>query len=289
MSKEGDNNDNNNSSNNNHTDDIEVVVDLKECRKRAHVAFWKVANDGVWRLFEQAPTVWSGVDGRYYRADKKMVSHHLEPLYWGVFVTLFLFTTFRVSGSRMYTRFRDQLWAAHNKNKNNNSTNIRPTSPGANGHANTSANASAYTQKKPPQPWKSYLDQQAEKTRATQQDLLDLPADVLLSVACGCSSVLWLSQPTRMRHDFVAAPLCPGKSVVAEIFCPDMEHAFRRHVDARLLTPDIIQSDDTMGMFFALVKNCRTRADFVAHQQQQGVVKRPDVIPYPGLDGVRRR
>ena len=250
--------------------DAQSAKALKECRKNARIAFWNVAKEGLWKLIEQAPPQWSGPEERFYRTEKNIISKHVEPIYWGAVASLALFATFRLSGSRLYSRFRESF--------------VKKTStvPTSNMQRNT------FAQTKEPEQWRSYLDQQSDKTSATQKELFELPADIIISITCGCSAILLLSQPKQIKYDFIEAPLNPGKSVVTDIFCPAMISAYKKSVDPRVVTKDNLQNDDTINMFLSFVKNCRTRSEYVAYREQLGTVKRPEVIPYPGIEGVRR-
>lgn len=240
--------------------------DLNECRRKARKAFWKVASAGFWRLVDQAPAVYrSPMEGRFYRHERALLTQHAEPLYWGVFTTVFLFLTFRISGSRFYSRIRDNLFST-----------VKKSAP-------TSQQTTQRAQ------WKSYSERQAAQSKVEQKDLYELPLDLLISLCCGGSAVLWLLPRAQIRSDFIAAPLQPGKSLVADLLCPDMDQVLRREVDPRILTPEVIaDKDDSLALFLAFCQNCRTRQEFIAHQLQKGTVRRPDVIPYPGLEGVRR-
>ena len=250
---------------------------IKECRKNARIAFWKVAKEGAWTLIEQGPSTWTGPDERFYRYEKKIVTKHVEPIYWGAVASLALFATFRLSGSRLYSRFLESFVKK---------STASPTSK-LSGSSNTST-GSTYAQTKKPEQWKSYLDKQAEKTTESQKELFELPTDIIISITCGCSAILLLSQPQQMKNDFIEAPLNHGKSVVTDIFCPSMISAYQKSVDPRIITKENLQNDDTINMFLSFVKNCRTRSEYIASAKQVGTVKRPDVIPYPGLYGVRR-
>jgi hypothetical protein len=242
------------------TNNNELPNELKECRNKARKAFWKVASSGFWRLLDQAPPLYSSpTAGRFYRHERALFALHAEPFYWGAFTTIFLFLTFRVSGSRFYSRFRESL----------------------------SAKKSAPPQQRPQ--WKSYSERLAAQTKVEQRDLYELPMDILISLCCGGSAVLWLLPRAKIQSDFVAAPLQPGKSLVADLLCPEMDQVLRRAVDPRILTPDVVaDKDDSLALFLAFCQNCRTRQEFIAHQQQLGTLRRPEVIPYPGLEGVRR-
>jgi hypothetical protein len=248
-------------------------ADLKEIRKNARSSFWKVSQQSAWQVIEKAPSIWSGPEDRFYRTEKKIITKHVEPIYWGSFVSLFLFTTFRLSGSRLYSRFRESFVKKQP---------VTTTTTSSTKHTST------YAQTKKPEQWKSYLDQQAERTREAQKDLLELPTDIIISITCGCSAILLFSQPKQIKKDFIEMPLQPGKSVVTDIFCPNIEAVYRKHVDPRILTKDSIETDDSMNLFLSFIKNCHTRSEYIQYQKQLGTIKRPDVIPYPGLDGVRR-
>jgi hypothetical protein len=239
----------------------EKAAELKALCKEARLAFWRAARVGFARLVEEAPAAWNSSDGRLYRTEKKVLAHHLEPLYWGAFVSVFLFGTFRISGSRWYARFRETNWKQ------------RATSSASNSNCSTAQ-------------WKSFLDQRAEKEKFLQDETMQLPTDFFVSVMCGMSSVVWLSQPQRAGRDLAESPLIPGKSVVVDCFCNEMEEAFNQSVDPRILTESVIENDDTLRTFVSMVKNCRIRADYISSQREQGN-RNPDVIPYPGLDGIR--
>lgn len=250
---------------------------LKELIQKARSAFWSVAKDGFSQLIEEAPAAWGGPEARFYRAEKKIITEHLEPFYWGAFVTIFLFGTFRVSGSRWYARFRETSNFHTGRNNHKLATGNTPS---------TSSNLQQQQQQKLPE-WKSYLDQRADKEKHMRDEALRLPTDLLVSLMCGFSSIIWLSKPSQMKKDLAEAPLVSGKSVVSEFLCHDMEAAFNRHVDPKILTKDIMKQDDTLVTFLTFVKNCRLRSDYIRAREKDGS-RRPDVIPYPGLDGVRR-
>ena len=254
----------------------ELEEELKKCRDSARKQFWRVASKGFWRYLEEAPNVWPGPEGRFYRQERAMVQKHAEPFYWGAFVTLFLFTTFRVSGSRFYSRFREKLFPPKKQ-------------------ASTTTTTSPVKTQRPQ--WKSYLDKQAERTaertKVQQKDLFELPLDILISLSCGCSTVIFLLPTAEIQKDFVAAPLSPGKSLLSDLLCPGMEQVLHQSVDPRILTPNLILSpsggkSDSLAVFLAFCRNCRTRNEYIAYQEQQQKIRRPNVIPYPGLEGVRR-
>lgn len=251
-------------------DDEKVALQNLSLKLRG--AFWRVANNGFSRLMEEAPPAWKGSEARFYRNELRMISEHLEPLYWGSFVTIFLFGTFRVSGSRWYAQIRATHWARKNGSQNTIPTQYRESN---------------FQQLKPPE-WKSYLGQRAEKENAHCGEMLQLPTDVLLSILCGMSSILLLSKPSQLRQDFAEAPLLPGKSVVSDCLCDEMDAAFNQLcADPSVLTEEFVKQDDTLLTFLTFVKNCRIRSDYIRAREREGKI-RPDVIPYPGLEGARR-
>jgi hypothetical protein len=130
------------------------------------------------------------------------------------------------------------------------------------------------------------LLQRADQEKYVRDEALRMPTDFLVSLMCGCSSVVFLSNPARLKKDFAESPLIPGKSIVYECMCGDMETAFNQHVDPRVLSEGA-GDDDTIVTFQTLVHNCRIRSDYIRARAADGS-NRPDVVPYPGLDGMRR-
>lgn len=278
------------SSNNAASSDLRII---NQAKQDARMAFWRIAQDGLFRLVEDAPPAWNGPDARWYRTERAMVSHHVvEPFCWGACVTIFLFGTFRISGSQWYARLRHSnfTFVSASKSPVKRETDVwnnSPTSTNIHRHplhnANTN-NISSVVERK------SYLDQKAEQQKQLHSEAFQLPLDLLVSVLCGISSVLWLIQPQAARKALAEAPLLAGKSVVADSVCTaELEAAFQRHiVDQHVLTPEIIHQDESLHSFAALVQNCRIRSDFLRSQREKSSAKFPDVVPYPGLEGVRR-
>jgi len=123
------------------------------------------------------------------------------------------------------------------------------------------------------------LDQKAEKKTELVNEAVRLPTDIIVSLLCGASSVAWLSNSTQLKKDFAEAPLVSGKSVIYECICSEMEDA---------LDPAVHPGDDDMLLTFQMfARNCRTRSEYIRAKERDGVA-RPDVVPYPGLDGERR-
>lgn len=234
---------------------------LEELRSRARAQVWPIAKRSLYRLMDSAPDVWRGHESRFYRTEKALIIEHLSPIYWGGCVGVFLFVTFRVSGSRWFHRLRSQyLQRTCSSNK---------------------ASPSMLPFQQQQQPWKSHLEQQAEAKQEIMAEAMRLPSDILLSLLCGISSVLWLWQPKKFQRDLVRAPLLPGKSLVHECACDDLLSVYES-TDRRVL-----DGDATLQTVGALVDNCRIRSAYIEERRSDGD-PRYDVVPYPGLKGVER-
>jgi hypothetical protein len=238
-------------------------MDQDEARKarqaNAMEAFWKAAREGASRLMDEA-TEWRGPEARYYRNEGTIFMEHVTHFYWGLAAGSFLFITFRVTGSKRFQLFREKYFYK------------KPM------HA-TMSNAADPSK----QQWKSLLERQMEEKAELANDLTRLPFDIFVSIMGGCSSVLLLSKPDKLERDFVAAPLVPGKSLIHKAMCPPFEAAFDKQ------DPTVFREKDA-GMlvtFEHFVRNCRIRSEFIQQQTQRGDA-RPNVVPYPGLQGVSR-
>jgi hypothetical protein len=224
---------------------------------RAKNAFWKQFQIGIVELIQVAPRCWNGSDAVHYRTEKQMIQRHIEPFYWGGGVALFLFATFRISGSKWYSRVRNRFFA----NK-----------------ATMPITASEAQQTQAPGRWKSYLNQKTEQHSGYYDEMLDLPTDVFVSILCGLSTVALLSEPSGIETDVVRAALLPGKSIIYESMCSNMTKAFEDTFDEQIFTGKV---DPGVLAFATMVHNCKTRDAYIRGRQNDR--KRPDVVPYPGL------
>lgn len=234
-----------------------------EVRSHTRNVFWKVTWKKFQRLMDEAPAAWKGPssDLRHYRAEKEMINKHIEPVYWGMFVGAFLFATFRVSGSKWFARIRDSQGGKR-----------QPLPPPSS------------QQQQQQKEWKTYLEKETENKREWINESIQLPVDLLISILCAGSSVVWLSQPKQLRKDFAEAPLKPGRSLIHKYMCPDLVRAYNNQV---LANPHVFQNqqdDVTLATFETFVKNCRIRSEFERQRETAGD-KKPDVVPYPGLKG----
>lgn len=233
-------------------------ADRQAHRARAVEAFWAAARAGAARLAEEAPAAWRGPEARFYRAEAAAVVAHANPLFCGLGVACALFVTFRVTGSKSFQLYRDlYLFGRH-----------MPIVPPADPRKGQ---------------WRSLLDRRREEKANMTGELTRLPLDLFISVMGGGSAALLLSHPDQLRRDFVDAPLAPGKSLIYSTMCPALEEAFDQQ------RPAVFESvaDGTLEAFEGFVRNCRIRSEYTQERTHQGH-PRPDVVPYPGLEGVRR-
>ena len=239
-----------------------------ELLTRARNSFWKCAKEGFYQLVDHAPTAWKGRDARFYRAEKQLIVKHVEPFYWGGVVTLFLFATFRISGSRFYQQFRTSYLSTISAK--------RVGTPPGGGAASSG--------------WTSHLEEKAAERQHLFRDSIQLPVDVLLSVMLGASSILWLSKPKQqLAQDFATSPLLPGKSLIHEHVCPifvqaqaPFAHVMQDSNTSRMRDDD---GDATVLHTFAtFCQNCQLRSRVI--EERRANEARPNVIPYPGIKGL---
>lgn len=203
---------------------------------------------------DEAPRIWKSPDAKFYREEKRIIMRHLDPFYTAGFMTMFLFATFRISGSRWFARFRDEFFVS-------------------------SRAASKASNTKPTQEWKSFLDRQVDERQKMESELLQLPIDLFLSALCGISSILWLSKPKEILRDLSELPLVSGNSVVHRYACHEFETAYHQ------LDKDVFEQnvdDNLLRSFHTFVENCRIRSEFIRSQEREGA-NTPEVIPYPGI------
>lgn len=253
---------------------------VQELRDAACETLWTPATSGIVRLFSTAPFAWRGPEGRFYRNERLVLKELVQPFQYGLMVTGILFATFRISGSKRYLLFRDKYILGKS--------------------------AEAMKLKDQKQQWKSYFETQEEKQKRVVEELLRLPSDILVSVLCGCSTVILLKDDSKIYNGVASAPLLPGKSLIYEQVCPDVVQAFDEKLDQRVFQlpknerksessrfsflSDFLSSENDEEVFKALVTlvhNCKARSTFIEQQRQAGVV-RPDKVPYPGLTGAPR-
>jgi hypothetical protein len=251
-----------------------TTEDLREIRNAARASFWVATRRGFLRLMEEAPSVWRGPESRYYRKEREIFTEHLMPLKWGCCVGVFLFVTFRVSGSKWYAQFYQKHFSA--------------TASKIFGRESTTENSTPMSSKE----WKSFLDKEGDKKKIAFNDAMQMTIDIVVSLLGALSSTILLYSATEnIQKDFVEAPLVSGKSLVHQLMCPEFQEFFKE-VDKRALEDinDLDGADknstDILGTFQSFVRNCEIRDDFIQSRREQGV-KLHDVVPYPGLNGER--
>jgi hypothetical protein len=234
---------------------------LEQTRAEARNALWRAGVVGLQRLIENAPPLWSGHEARFYRTEKELIIENASPVYWGAVVSGVLFLTFRVSGSRAYVRFRDQYLRRRKE----------------------SLPSSRVAARDERMLWKSYLDKKAEEKQVLIKRSLSLATDLVISLMCGCSTAVILTDTVKFQRDLVRAPLLPGKSLVHSFVCQDVVQAYDK-LDSETFKET---KEPLLLTFQAFVANCKTRSAFIDRRRAFGD-DRPDVVPYPGLLGMTR-
>jgi len=280
---------------------------LEELRRNARASFWRCAKDSFSKLvLTEAPLVWKDPrEARYYRAEKQIVAEHLEPLKQGLYISIFLLVTFRVTGSKWFSQVRHKyginLSAAAPKEEGAEAVKAAAPTPPPPSNARNPQAAQAHAK------FKSFSEQQAEKAQGAFTDATSFTTDILLSIMCGLSSTVLLLDRPKMANDVARIPLVPGKSVIYNTVCSDMTTAYEN--TSRLVWEQQQQqqqdlgettNDLTLDTFHTFVQNCRIRSEYLQlkgveqqsprgeNGQGKGTVRLRDdssgeIVPPPGL------
>jgi len=258
---------------------------LHDRRIQARAAFWRCAKDGFLRVLEHAPQVWKNPkEARFYRPEKRLITDNLEPLKQGAMVGILLFATFRFAGSKWFTRFRQR-----------HGINLDASSPGTAATATaptTTTSSSTATPRQVHAQFQSYSERQAAKASAAWSDASGLTLDIFVSFMAGLSSMFWLLDREQLAQDFARTPLVPGKSLLYDHVCPEMEAAYDK-MDRAVWdgTANSSESDErTLHAMKRFVQNCRRRSEYLRSRRERGHDgsaddDRSDIVPHPGLEG----
>ena len=142
--------------------------------------------------------------------------------------------------------------------------------------------------------WQSHLEKEVDKKKGKVGELTQLPFDLVLSLLLGCSMTAFLHNQKALEQDFAQSPLVAGRSLIHQHVCPRVETVFQEAVESNQILFPSQQSDgidtawdDSLVTFATFLRNCKSRSDFIIHRQRRGD-RNPDLVPYPGLQGMRR-
>ena len=201
-------------------------------------------------------------------------------------VGILLFATFRFAGSKWFTRFRQR----HGINLD---ASLPPSTAAATAPTTTtiSSTAAASTPRQVHAQFQSYSEKQAEKASAALSDASGLTLDIFVSFMAGLSSMFWLLDREKLAQDFARTPLVPGKSILYNEVCGDMEAAYDK-IDSDVWDSTANNSEDerTLQAMKMFVQNCRQRSEYLRSRREGGHHDgadddRSDIVPHPGLEG----
>jgi hypothetical protein len=229
----------------------------------AKSAYWHVAANGFMGFFSHLHSTWYGQEALHYRFERETLSRYVQPFYWGMGATVFLFVNFRVTGSARFLKIRQEWW-----NQRRPQRQPTPAKP-----SNTTS--------KPEKEWTSHLEKQRNEKEENAMQSIKALTDILVSLSVGTSSILLLldGEKETMRQDFEQAPLTMGRSLVAESMCHEMMETSKQFAS---LPPS---DDANFATFTQLVANCQLRQQEESKiRYERGVTsEEPVSIPYPGL------
>lgn len=224
-------------------------------------SLWTAFQQGFTQLLlVEAPRAWREPTQNHYRIEREKILRHLQPFGMGIFVTIFCFATFRVSGGRWWTAIRLKYFGdfRHNNIKNNSN------------HKNNNNN-------------NTYLEQANSQKQETIAQLMQMPLDLTLSAVLGSLAFLTLHDSEKMQDDLVQCPLLPGKSLMHQCLCPKIVPALQAYQQAHGPKDEQrLKYAETEKVFASFAENCQARSQYLQGRQARGLAH-PDLVPYPGL------
>jgi hypothetical protein len=242
----------------------------------AKSAYWHAAANGFMGFFSHLHSTWYGPEALQYRFERETLSRYVQPFYWGMGASVFLFVNFRVTGSTRFLKLRQEWW---------NNQRRRPQQPQQ--PATTPTKLPSNTNTNPEKEWTSHLEKQRNEKQQNALRSIKALTDILVSLSVGTSSIFILldAEKETMRQDFEQAPLTMGKSLVADTMCHELvETSHQLFGSSR---PPLVDDDANFTTFTQLVANCQLRQqEETKLRKELGIPmtsEEPVSIPYPGL------
>ena len=243
-------------------------------------AYWGVAADGFFHLVGNLRSTWYSSDDKtrkQYQFDRQHLQRYISPFQWGLGTSIFLFLNFRITGTARFQALR-QRWMSH----------LRPPSPA--GSSPSTPKPPASVSKTKTQQWQSHLEKQRNEREQAAMKSIKTLTDVLVSLSVGMSAVGLLldAEKKTMRHDLETAPLVAGRSVFADVTCPNMIRTYTMFEEAsKLPSKEELDKDDSVNLrtFITITENCRRRnnQEDLIRQRQGNKTSETVFIPYPGV------
>jgi hypothetical protein len=228
--------------------------------------YWDETAKGIANCFMVLRTTWYAAPPQY-QWERHQLEKYVTPLNYGAGAAIFLFLTFRVTGSPRFQVWR-QNWISP-----------RPQ--------NTSLLSSKRLPLEPP---KGYLESKREREVQAALSSMRSITDLLVSVSAGTSGTLLLLQAHQhtMKQDFEQAPLVSGRSVVADEMCtPFLRIAELHKTDTAV---NAIDNDHPyLRTFATFTENCRRRRQLENRIRTERKIAEdtPVLIPYLALERYR--
>lgn len=230
---------------------------LMRLQVETHSKYWSALRNGFLAFIDRIPSTWEGSDSHSYRYERQQILRTFEPVYSGISIAAILFLGFRITGSMgLASGF------------------LNSSRPGS-GAVSTGATRKLLA---PPQTG-YYLERQTQQAKKSFSKVTQPLFDLMLSMMCGFSATLFLTNRSNLHRELAEIPLLPGKSLFYETVCPEVVKAYRE-LEASI--HDSISRDETIGVFHRMNSNCHLRAHYISAQSTEEN-QQPDLVPYPGL------
>lgn len=241
--------------------------------------YWEETVKGIANCLAELRRTWYTYPQQYC-FERHKLEKYVNPLKYGAGATIFLFLTFRVTGSAQFQSWRKYLMAQRRPNA------FHTSSSPHHHRKSTFTDASSGGRSAPPAPPKGYLEAKREREVQAALSSMRLITDILVSVSTGTSGSLMLlhAHEGTMRQDFEQAPLVSGRSVVADEMCTP----FLNILDSYKASSCVSESDNNLNLrsFLTFTENCRARRDVEARIRTERSLPpdSPVSIPYLALE-----
>jgi hypothetical protein len=259
-----------------------IMTDSSSDRSAAKRSLWDQNVQGLGNVLMNVRAAWYGDQAVFYTKERETLKKYLPPFYYGMAASVFLFVSFRFTGSHSVQQWRKRTWEQWRPKKKER---IAADTAASSAQPSTTAPPSL------PQPGMGYLETKRITEREKALQSMKLLTDFFVSISVGVSGTLFLlgAKKKHMRADYEEAPLAPGRSVVADQMCPSLLEMYHNNGAVRGVLKENGNGKDNIDVniasFAKFVENCQKRADYEERiRREKGISKfEPVLVPYTGL------
>ena len=212
-----------------------------------------MARAGFADVMKNGWPIWVGPNGHEYAAEKRARADAVAPLIWGAGAAITCFLSLRVSRTDWFIKYRNQMFP---------SSRPRVTKP------------VKFTQKQ--DHYVSPIEEANKEAQAKLSKLTEGAVDVFVSLLVGVSSGLIILDPWTVNTRFQEIPLLPGRSLVAQRLCPDVQ-LFVQELNKKPWSKE----DESIEHARMFARNCRIRHMVEDEVRQTNGIPQDEHVPVP--------